>query len=179
MINSDLLSEFEYFDVPYEPTPGMDEVLAPNIGYVGFDTCSIIPNLGSLFWFVCFYIVQVCVTLLFTDSVLQMIPRKIAQKIKQSRDETIWSGVLASLNDNLLVFVFGAVIRVMRKRELELPFDAVSEDVLVVIILGILPIMYVAIGYYLYKNFDAMSDPDSAPSRKFGGQLSGIIINVE
>ena len=116
LINFDLLSEFELFDVPFDSTPEMEEVFTPNIGYIGFDTCSILLNLGSLFWLACFYIVQVCVSLLFTDSVLQMIPRKIAQKIKKSRHETIWSGVLANLNDNLLVFVIGAVIRLMRKR---------------------------------------------------------------
>ena len=53
-INFDLLEQFSFFDLPLEPDQFFSEPLTPNFGWIGFETCSIFLNMGTLCWILIF-----------------------------------------------------------------------------------------------------------------------------
>ena len=55
LLNFDLLSEYSKFDIPYEPEQILSEPYNDNFGQIGFESCSIILNLGSVPWLIAFY----------------------------------------------------------------------------------------------------------------------------
>ena len=57
LINFDLLSEWPIFDVPIYVQKSMAEPLNDNFGHIGFETCSIVLNLGSLVWFITLWVI--------------------------------------------------------------------------------------------------------------------------
>lgn len=76
LINFDLLSEWSMFDIPYEPEQSMSEPLNTNFGQIGFESCSIIMNLGSLVWFIGLYLVQVTFLAIHTDFIIKNVYMK-------------------------------------------------------------------------------------------------------
>lgn len=73
LINFDLLSEWPLFEIPYEPQQSMADPLNDNFGHIGFDTCSVILNLGSLVWFIGFFFVKVVFLALNSDFIINNI----------------------------------------------------------------------------------------------------------
>lgn len=55
LLNFDLLSEYSAFDIPYEPEQSMADPYNDNFGQIGFESCSITLNLGSVPWLMLFY----------------------------------------------------------------------------------------------------------------------------
>lgn len=177
LINFDLLSEFKEFDVPYDPQFKLAEQLTPNVGFIGFETCSILLNFGSLVWFICIYIVQVFFLTCCSGRVLIRLPRKVSSKIRNSREKTFWNGILTNLNDNMLVFFMAAMIRMMRIIATEQSLVLGIEDALMVLIIVGLPIVYCVLSLVLYWNYAALQNPDSSVSQRVGEQMSGVKVD--
>ena len=64
--------------------------------------------------------------------------------------------------------MFSAVIRLKQKVTLSVPLNLGIEDLLMVFILVVLPIVYLALGIFLFKNFDALKNPYTDVSLRFG-----------
>ena len=67
-----------------------------------------------------------------------------------------WNGVLSNLNDNLLVFVMSAAIRLRKKVSMRTELNSGIEDVLMLVILVVIPIAHLAIAAYLKKHFQLL-----------------------
>lgn len=72
------------------------------------------------------------------------------------------------MNDNLLVFVFSASVRLKQKIILEIPLNHGIEDALMILILGALPILYLVLGIFIVRNFEEFKNPYTEASRSFG-----------
>ena len=102
LINFDLLSEWSFFDVPYEPEQSMAEPLNQNFGYIGFETCSITLSLGSLVWFIVLWVIQLLFLAVNTDFIIRNVYmnkkhwllRRIGAKIAEKRKALFWNGFL-------------------------------------------------------------------------------------
>ena len=58
--NFDLLEQFPFFDIPYYPKIKFSNELSSELGFVGFDNCTVLLNLGTLCWLALIYIVYLC-----------------------------------------------------------------------------------------------------------------------
>ena len=70
IINFDLLSEFPIFNIPYLPQESMSEPLNLNFGLMGFESCSILLNLGSVTWFIGLWLCKLLFLFIHTDFVV-------------------------------------------------------------------------------------------------------------
>lgn len=164
LLNFDLLEQFSFLEVPYDPRIKYVNEYTPNMGFVGFDSCSIVLNIGTLVWLLLVYVLKLIGLMMYKK--INFInkcftKKKIRKNLDASYNENFYNGLISQLNDLVMVLLFSSILRLYRGdfNLLERHMDIDSYIMLAVLIM--IPIFYTFLGFKAYKNFTALCNKKS------------------
>lgn len=77
----------------------MAKPLIPNFGQIGFESCSILINFGSMMWLLLGYIVSILILLPFNKWVINnLLSKDIGKVIKSMRRTLLYNDVILQLD---------------------------------------------------------------------------------
>lgn len=157
----------------------MSDPLNDNFGQIGFESCSILQNLGSLVWFILLYFLKTFFLAFNNQFVIKNFYmrrnhkrlNKIGASISKSRKATFWNGFLEYIDGLFLVCFMTSAIRLEQTNVVGRKLSDDIEDVLMITVMVIIPGVYFYLSIKMWKNYDALKDKES-PEAEFYGHFS-------
>ena len=110
LLNFDLLSSFDWARVQFVPRETLFSQLTPNLGFIDFETSSMILNIGTMLWLVAIYIFQVAVLYPILKPKKKIMPKSVKKWIKELDETLFFQDIFSKLDSVELVLLMTAFI---------------------------------------------------------------------
>lgn len=156
IINFDLFEQIPFMNIQIKTSSEMASEYHANLGFIGFESCSLLLNMNTFCWFLLIYFAQIVSIFLAVSTKFCCClnkNKKISNKLKKEHKKIFYGDLMQKIEENHFQFLILSIIQLIKASHIKNTTLDYIQNTLAIFFLLLIPTSFILISIIIFKNY--------------------------